>query len=271
MKIGKPSKSAIVRVVRGNAIARNLAHYAEVAVFGSEIRERFAKGLLAHYYHSTFRRQWAWQVFGEPHFTIHSGGLFDLLDGKMGQGVYTLTRAFLSAEIIGNGNNVLDIGCGDGCLTKRFCAPRAGHVDAIDIEESAINYAVRHNPAANIAYCRLDAVTESFPRSSYDVIVFDGAIGHLTRDGSAAVLKKISAALAPRGVFCGSESIGAEGLDHLQVFQTCADLRSLLQEQFRHVRIKQQKYPIPLMSGDRIEAYWRCSNADGRLDELDWN
>src|ERR1700738_1666943 len=152
MRIGKPSRSAIVRAIRGNAVARNLAHYTEVVLFGSEIRERFAKGMLAHYYRSKFRRQWAWQVYGEPHFTIHSGGLFDLLDGKMGQGVYTLTRAFLSAEIIGNGNNVLDIGCGDGCLTKRFCAPRAGHVDAIDIEESAINYAVRHNPAAKIPH-----------------------------------------------------------------------------------------------------------------------
>jgi SAM-dependent methyltransferase len=271
MKIGKPSKSAIVRAVRGNAVARNLAHYAEVVVFGSEIRERFAKGMLARYYRSMFRRQWAWQVYGEPHFTIHSGGLFDLLDGKMGQGIYSLTRAFLSAEVIGNGNQVLDIGCGDGGLTKRFYAPRAGHVDAIDIEESAINYAVRHNPAPNIAYRRLDAVTEPFPRSSYDVIVFDGAIGHFTRDGSAAVLKKISSALTPRGIFCGSESIGAEGLDHLQIFHTGDDLRSLLQEQFRHVRIKQQKYPIPLMSSDRIEAYWRCTNADGRLDELDWN
>jgi 2-polyprenyl-3-methyl-5-hydroxy-6-metoxy-1,4-benzoquinol methylase len=188
----------------------------------------------------------------------------------MGQGIYSLTRAFLSAEIIGKGDYVLDIGCGDGSLTKRFYAPRAAHVDAIDIEERAINYAARHNPAANITYRRLDAVTEPFPRTSYDVIIFDGAIGHFTRDGSATVLRKISSALEPGGVFCGSESIGSEGLDHLQVFHTCDDLRSLLREQFKHVRLKQQRYPIPLMSGDRIEAYWRCSNADGRLDELDW-
>jgi hypothetical protein len=47
-------------------------------------------------------------------------------------------------------------------------------------------------------------------------------------------------------------------------------LRSLLGKQFKHVRIKQKEYPVEFVSGNRIEAYWRCSNADGRLEELDW-
>src|SRR6202047_4458885 len=100
MKISKSSKSAIARAIRGNVVARNLAHFGEVVVFGSEIREKFAKGLLSQYYRSVFRRQWAWQVYGEPHFSIHSGVLFSLLDGQLGQGIYALTRAFVSAEII---------------------------------------------------------------------------------------------------------------------------------------------------------------------------
>jgi SAM-dependent methyltransferase len=270
MIISKRLKSAIAKAVRRNIVLRNFAHFVEAAIFGSEIRESLAKGILSQYYRSTFRRQWAWQVYGEPHFSIHSGALFSLLNGQIGQGIYTFTRAFLSAEIISEGDHVLDIGCGDGGLTKRFYAPRAAHVDAIDIEESAIDYAGKRNSAPNISYRRLDAVLEPFPRSSYDVIIFDGAIGHFTREGSAVVLKKISSALAPGGVFCGSESLGTEGQDHLQVFRTCDDLRSLLLEQFGHVRVKQQKYPIHTMSNDRIEAYWRCSNADGRLDELDW-
>ncbi|MBR1120150.1 class I SAM-dependent methyltransferase [Bradyrhizobium lablabi] len=267
MKIDKP---AIARAVRGNAVARSLAHLGELAVFGSSLREKFARGLLSQYYRSVFRRHWAWQVYGEPHFSLHSVSLFDLLDGRLGQGIYSLTRAFLSAEIIREGDHVLDIGCGDGALTRRFYAPRAAHVDAVDIEESAIHYAARHNAAPNISYRKLDAVNEPFPRPTYDVIVFDGAIGHFTREGSAAVLKKISSALAPRGVFCGSESIGPEGHDHLQVFATLDDLRSLLAEQFRHVRVKQQEYPLQASSWKRIEGYWRCSNGEGRLEELDW-
>ena len=270
MKISKSAKSAMARSIRGSAVARNLAHLGEIAIFGSAAREKFAKGLLSHYYRSVFRRQWAWQVYGEPHFSIHTGSLFGLLQGELGKGIYAFTRAFLSAEIIGEGDFVLDIGCGDGGLTKRFYAPRAAHVDAIDIEASAIDYAVKHNSASNVSYRRLDAVVEPFPRTTYDLIIFDGAIGHFTREGSAAVLKKISSALGPRGVFCGSESIGVENRDHLQIFSTLDELRSLLQEQFRHVRLKQQKYPVEFVPNDRLEAYWRCSNADDRLDELDW-
>jgi 2-polyprenyl-3-methyl-5-hydroxy-6-metoxy-1,4-benzoquinol methylase len=270
VKISKTSKSAIAKAIRGNVAARSLAHFGEVVLFGSETREKFAKGLLSHYYRSVFRRQWAWQAYGEPHFSIHSGALFGLLDGKLDKGIYAFTRAFLSAEIIGEGDRVLDIGCGDGGLTKRFYAPRAAHVDAIDIEPSAIDYAVKHNSAPNISYRQLDAVTEQFPKPAYDVIIFDGAIGHFSREGSAAVLRKISGALEDRGVFCGSESIGVEGKDHLQIFSTPDDLRSLLQEQFKHVRLKQQKYPVEFVANGRLEAYWRCSNADGRLDELDW-
>lgn len=251
-------------------MARGLAHFGEAVIFGSGAREKFAKGLLSHYYRSVFRRQWAWQVYGEPHFSMHSGLLFRLLDGDLGEGIYALTRAFLSAEIIHEGDHVLDIGCGDGGLTRRFYAPRAAHVDAIDIEASAISYAIKHNSAPNIRYRRLDAVEGPFPRQTYDVIIFDGAIGHFSRDGSATVLRKISSALAEGGVFCGSESIGREGHDHLQVFQTEDDLRSLLQEQFKQVRLKSQKYGVPFVSGGRIEGYWRCSNSEGRLEQIDW-
>jgi 2-polyprenyl-3-methyl-5-hydroxy-6-metoxy-1,4-benzoquinol methylase len=270
MKISKLTKSAVAKAVRNNLIMRNLAHFVEVVLFGTELRERLARGVLSIYYGSVFRRQWAWQVYGEPHYSIHSVALFALFDGRIGQGLYTFARAFLSAEIIGKQANVLDIGCGDGALTRRFYAPRAAHVDAVDIEESAIRYAVRHNSAPNISYCRLDAVVEGFPRSNYDVIIFDGAIGHFTREGSEAVLKKISYALAPGGVFCGSESVGREGRDHLQIFETSDDLRALLRKQFKHVRVKQQEYPVQFLSGNRIEAFWRCSNTDRRLEELDW-
>ncbi|TPQ36246.1 hypothetical protein C2U70_12890 [Bradyrhizobium guangdongense] len=270
MKIGKSSKSAIARAVRNNPVARNGLHAGEIALFGSTFRERIAKSTLSLYYKSVFRRHWAWQVYGEPHFSIHAGALFELFDGSLGAGVYSLTRAFLSAEIIGDGATVLDIGCGDGALTKRFYAPRAAHVDAIDIEESAIGYALSHNPAPNIVYRRLDAVIDAFPRPSYDIIIFDGAIGHFTRDGSMEVLRKISSALATGGVFCGSESLGPEGQDHLQVFDTLDDLRALLGQQFKHVRVKQQRYPLASLANGRVEAYWRCSNTDGRLEELDW-
>jgi 2-polyprenyl-3-methyl-5-hydroxy-6-metoxy-1,4-benzoquinol methylase len=76
---------------------------------------------------------------------------------------FSLFRGLYCAEIIRDGDVVLDVGCGDGSLTKRFLAARAFHVDAIDIEPSAIACASSHNRAPNITYTVLDAVKDPLP------------------------------------------------------------------------------------------------------------
>jgi SAM-dependent methyltransferase len=261
---------SFVHAVRRNAPARWLANAAETVVFGTGLRERAAKAILSQYYSSDFRRHWVWQIDGEPHYSRHNGLLFHLMAGDADHSVYGLARAFHSAELIRNGDEILDIGCGDGSLTKRFYAPRARHVDAVDIEDTAIAYSRKHNAAPNISYALLDAVNAPFPRIAYDLIVFDGAIGHFSREGSIAVLGKIAQALKPGGVFCGSESLGREGHDHLQFFDTADDLSALLNERFSHVRLKAQNYPLPGLPEGRTEAYWRCANSKERLDAAEW-
>jgi SAM-dependent methyltransferase len=249
-------------------LARALVHSVESVLFGTYVRERLLKALLRAYYRSLFRRQWIWRIYGGPHFTLHSINLFNVLDGRSGQLIYNLYRAFLSSEIIEPGHVVLDIGCGDGALTKRFYAPRASRVDAIDVEDSAIRYARSNNAAPNIVYQRLDAVLQPFPDTQYDVIVLDGALGHFAPEAGVSLLRKISAALKPEGVFCGSESLGLEGEDHLQYFGDLDDLRSMLLHGFQVVRVRQQRYELP--SGFvRREAYWRAANADV-LDRWEW-
>src|SRR5262249_38597968 len=148
---------SFVHAVHRNTPARWLANGAETLVFGTRLRARAATAILRQYYASDFRRQWVWQAHGEPHFLRHNGLLFELLAGDAGRGPYSLARAFYTAELVRDGDEVLDIGCGDGSYTKRFYAPKARHVDAIDIEESAIAYAEQHNAAPNICYALLDA------------------------------------------------------------------------------------------------------------------
>ena len=85
------------------------------------------------------------------------------------------------------------------------------------------------------------------------------------------MLGKISSALSPDGVFCGSESMCREGQDHLQFFHTVDDLRRLLQPFFRYVHVKQIEY----LSGGRSrylrrEAYWRCAHYLERLEMAAW-
>lgn len=245
---------------------------AERVVFGGFLRERVTKAVLSALYASRHRRRWRWQAYGLPHFTDQSIVLFGAYAGKLDQDIYCLTRGFLSGEAVSDGSLVLDIGCGDGGFTKRFLAPKALHVDALDIEPSAISYAKRYNSAANVEYRLLDAIRASFPRPTYDLIVFDGALGHISNDDADILFTKISGSLSPNGIFAGSETLGhLEGHDHLQFFETLEDLRAMLRKYFAVVSLKKVSYKINNGSFLRTEAYWRCCHEPKSLTSCGWS
>ena len=89
-----------------------------------------------------------------------------------------------------DGDRVLDIGCGDGFFARRFFAAHGARVDAIDIEPGAITHAERHNSAPQIRYFLKDAVGEPFPSDAYDVVVWDGALGHFSPDTTDRMLAR---------------------------------------------------------------------------------
>jgi hypothetical protein len=83
------------------------------------------------------------------------------------------------------------------------------------------------------------------------------------------MLNKIRSALAPQGVFVGSESLGKEGNDHLQHFSTLAEIRELFLPYFHHIHLHQVTYRTK--SGViRTEAFWRCSDSADRLEACCW-
>ena len=97
---------------------------------------------------------------------------------------------------------------------------------------------------SNIRYGLLDAVKEPFPETPFDVAVWDGALAHFSADGTGVMLSKIKAALAPEGIFAGSESLGPEGDDHLQVFADLEGLSELFRPLWRHVLVRELRYPL---------------------------
>jgi len=224
---------------------------------------------LERHYESLFRRLW---IFGkdEPHFTNHQIGTFRFGYSLEPNGPEYFYRGFFSSEVLRRSDRVLDIGCGDGFFTKRFMAARCQSVDGIDIEPTAIESATRYNPGPNVRYQLLDAVKEPFPRSPYDAVVWDGALGHCARGDTMKMLRKIHASLAPGGVFTGSESLGPEGHDHLQFFESLEEMAALFRPIWKHVRLREVSYPINRGSFIRREGYWRCSDDRNRLDEAEW-
>lgn len=211
-----------------------------------------------------------WGSEAAPHFSDHRAGWFLFAFGEAAVDPAQYARAFYAAELIRPGDRVLDVGCGDGFFTKRFLSAEAAHVDALDIEPGAIAAGRRYQSAGNILYHQLDAVADPFPGGSYNVVVWDGAIGHFDPSAVPNVLAKIAAALTDDGVFVGSESLGREGHDHLQFFETADALRALLAARFRHVRLRTREYWINDRTLFRREAYWRCSNSESRLRSVEW-
>lgn len=225
---------------------------------------------LLHIYRGKFKMQW---LVGNriPHFEDQRIDISFFAFGKEVIGPYSFGRGFFSSEIIKQGDYLLDIGCGDGFFTRRFFAERCAHIDGVDLEPSAIHAAKRYNSAPNIKFHILDAVTQPFPENKYNVIVWDGAIGHFPPDVLGKVLQKIHDALSDDSIFVGSESLGKEGSDHFQYFNSLDDLGALFTPYFKYVEMRTVDYKIIHGNFIRQEGYWRCSNDPGRLSRVRWH
>ena len=250
-------------------ISRKIQLFIEKLIYMVGISEYIAVKWLLRIYQSKFRLEWE---FGKipPHFFDHRIGISQLAFGKKIYGPYAYYRGFFASQVIHDGDILLDIGCGDGFFTKRFFSVKCIHVDGVDIEPSAIQFALKKNSAENIRYHLLDAVVEDFPESKYNVIVWDGAIGHFSPDTLEAMLQKIVNALSQDGIFVGSESLGDEGSDHLMRFNSLDDFGRLFLKYFRFVEVYSNSYKLN-DEFTRHEAYWRCTNYPDRLKRLTWN
>ena len=96
-----------------------------------------------------------------------------------------------------NAARVLDLGCGQGLLTRKLAA-RCSDVVGIDPDRDALA-AARNAGAQNITYIEADVMTYPFANESFDMIAGIAVLHHLPLDAALARLRTL---LKPGGVLC---------------------------------------------------------------------
>jgi SAM-dependent methyltransferase len=89
----------------------------------------------------------------------------------------------------------LDVGCGDGMLTRQLAAT-VGLAIGLDVDAPSLGLAPAETPAPNIAYVRGDVLTHPFVPGSFDVILSVAALHHMD---TAAGLLRMAELLRPGG------------------------------------------------------------------------
>lgn len=79
------------------------------------------------------------------------------------------------------GNNVLEIGCGKGRITRDLI-DHAYHVMAIDPDGEALAYARKTNYAANVTFRQTELTCPPFPPRTFDVVLFSLSLHHIPAD-----------------------------------------------------------------------------------------
>jgi len=177
------------------------------------------------------------------------------------QNLFWLERGILPRQYMFPSCTVLDLFCGDGFFSRYFYSTIAAKVDAIDKNLSAIEHARRLHSTPRVNYCVLDAVTQDFPDSKYDVVVWFEGIEHLSQSEYRSVIERVKRAIGLNGVLIGStpmleeEQRGKTNWEHQNEFLSLDHLRSFLSEDFFSIEIHTTTYPC-FDTPNRTTAYF---------------
>lgn len=185
----------------------------------------------------TFFKDWVLMVNGRPQYYDHQLNLYKWIYNP-GEWAFT-ARGVYARENMFPGCKVLDLCCGDGSYSYLFFSDIAGAIDAVDIDQAAINHAVKYYSSPNINYCKLDIINEKFPSADYDFVIWNAAISYFDITEIHEILNKIQRAGNSHMNLYGITPVATGYVDHKTEFNDASELRELLLQYFTSVHIKQ--------------------------------
>jgi len=102
----------------------------------------------------------------------------------------------LLVTAVPSGGRVLDVGCGEGMLTREL-AGRARSVLGVDLDASSIELARATTSEANVEFLCADVLQHPFEPASFDAVVSVAVLQHL---GTEAGLRRLGQLVRPGGV-----------------------------------------------------------------------
>ncbi len=185
-----------------------------------------------------------WMIPPNPEFFDHNIDLF--FQWRKNRMPFWLERGVFGCLAINNGDNVLELACGDGFNARNFYSIRANKIIACDFDQNAINTCIKKNSAENVKYVLQD-IRKALPKGKFNVIIWDAAIEHFTENEIDKIMKKIKTSLVQNGILSGYtlvEKIGGKHLpQHEYEFKNKEDLARFFRPYFKNVKVFETIYP----------------------------
>jgi SAM-dependent methyltransferase len=147
-------------------------------------------------------------------------------------------RGTYARELMQPGIKVLDLCCGDGAYSFLFFADVATHIDAVDYDDDAINYAKRFFKRDNINFQKVNVITEPLPATDYDIVVWNAGICYFTINDIHEIIKKVVGSSKNNMSICGMLPKANGHIDHKTEFETIEEVKMVFEPYFNEINIK---------------------------------